>query len=102
MAHIPGELDYIDEISEASPEPANRDETNRAKLRIPSFVRNPAFWAITFSFLAGILFFGGMQYLRLARLADRRLAEGPFSASVDILAAPFTIAVGDTLTQKDL
>ena len=28
------------------------------------------------------------QYLRLARMADRRLAEGPFSMSTEILASP--------------
>src|ERR1700677_1936520 len=32
------------------------------------------------------------QYLRLARLADRRLAEGPFAMSTVILSAPETIA----------
>jgi penicillin-binding protein 1B len=42
------------------------------------------------------------QYLRLARLADRRLAEGPFAMSTVILSAPETIAAGDAVTLKDL
>ena len=43
-----------------------------------------------------------MQYLRLARMSDHLLAEGPFSSSTDILAAPETIAVGDALTPEGL
>ena len=35
-----------------------------------------------------------VQYLRLARMADRRLGEGPFSTSTEILSAPETIAPG--------
>jgi transcription-repair coupling factor (superfamily II helicase) len=35
-------------------------------------------------------------------MADRRLAEGPFSMSTEILSAPETIAAGDSLTLNDL
>jgi penicillin-binding protein 1B len=42
------------------------------------------------------------QYLRLARMADRRLGEGPFSTSTEILSAPETIAPGDSLTLNGL
>src|ERR1022692_3664971 len=40
-------------------------------------------------------------YLRLARMIDRRLAEGPFSASTEILATPQTMSVGETMTPKE-
>src|SRR6185369_27741 len=43
-----------------------------------------------------------MQYLRLARMSDHLLAEGPFSSSTNILAAPETIATGDLLTPEGL
>jgi penicillin-binding protein 1B len=43
-----------------------------------------------------------VQYLHLARMADRRLAEGPFAMSTEILSAPETVAVGDTVTVEDL
>jgi len=42
------------------------------------------------------------QYLRLARLTDRRLADGPFSMAHEILSAPETIAAGDSLAPADL
>jgi len=96
MAHIFGELDQLEEVQETPP------ENKQWKRHIPAFLQRPAFWAITLSFFAGLVFFAGMQYLRLARMADRRLAEGPFSASLDILATPLTVTAGDTLTQRDL
>jgi len=42
------------------------------------------------------------EYCRLAHMADRRLAEGPFSMATEILAAPETVAVGESLTPNDL
>lgn len=42
------------------------------------------------------------QYLRLAHLADRRLADGLFSMSNEILSAPEIIAAGDSLSANDL
>ena len=42
------------------------------------------------------------QYNRLARITDRRLAAGPFSASTEILAAPETIATGTSLAPEDV
>ena len=48
------------------------------------------------------LFVIAMQYRRLARMSDQLLAEGPFSSSTDILAAPETIATGDLLTPEGL
>ena len=65
-----------------------------ARLRIPAAVAAGAFLAILVSLV--------VQYLHLARMADRRLAEGPFSMSTVILAAPETIAVGESLTVDDL
>jgi len=102
MALFSEELDQIDTAEEAPPQPSKGNETHVPKLRLPAFIRNPAFWAVTLSFVAGLVFFGSLQYLRLARLADRRLAEGPFSSSLDILSAPLAVGVGDTLSQQDL
>jgi penicillin-binding protein 1B len=39
---------------------------------------------------------------KLTRMVDRRLAEGPFSTSTDMLAAPRTVSVGDPLRPEDL
>jgi penicillin-binding protein 1B len=52
-------------------------------------------------FLIGLGFLA-VQYLRLSRTIDGRLAEGPFSMSTNILSAPETIAAGDGLTEGDL
>jgi penicillin-binding protein 1B len=61
--------------------------------------------------IAALIVFGVMlaipillvvQYLRLARMADRRLADGPFSMSTEILSAHETISAGDSLTVNDL
>ncbi|HYW44584.1 MAG TPA: hypothetical protein VE959_17115 [Bryobacteraceae bacterium] len=45
---------------------------------------------------------GLLLYVRLAWIIDQRLAEGPFSASADILAAPGMLAVGETIAPTDL
>lgn len=58
--------------------------------------------AVALSFIAGLVFFGALQYRKLAQMADESLAEGPFSASTDILAAPETISVGDPLSPDSL
>jgi penicillin-binding protein 1B len=65
-----------------------------ARLRTPAYVTAGVFLAILVSLV--------VQYLHLARMADRRLADGPFSMSTVILAAPETIAVGESLTVDDL
>jgi len=41
-------------------------------------------------------------YLRLGRTIDDRLADGPFSAAVDILSAPQELTPGDPLTAKEV
>jgi penicillin-binding protein 1B len=64
------------------------------KWRTPALVASGVFLAMLLLLVA--------QYLRLARMADRRLAEGPFSMSTEILSAPETIAAGDALTMNDL
>ena len=60
--------------------------------------------AVTIASLLATLaiLFCGFEYVRLAVIADRRLASGPFSTSIDIYSAPETIAVGETLTPADL
>jgi penicillin-binding protein 1B len=73
--------------------------------RLPQHVRKPAVWGVALAViggLGGLLFLVTMQYLRLARMSDHLLAEGPFSSSTDILAAPETIATGDALTPEEL
>jgi penicillin-binding protein 1B len=69
--------------------------------RVKQYLRNPKVYVPLGLFLA-LFAFTVVQYLRLARMADRRLAEGPFALSTEILSAPQTIAVGDTLTVQDL
>ena len=58
--------------------------------------------AITASFFAGVLFFGGIVYKRLARMADQRLEEGAFAGTVNIFAAPDRIGLGDSFTPRTL
>jgi penicillin-binding protein 1B len=41
-------------------------------------------------------------YLRLARITDHLLADGPFSGSADILTAPLRLAVGEPITAKEV
>jgi penicillin-binding protein 1B len=57
-----------------------------------------------FSLCVGLLLLlaGLIQYARLGRTIDRRLAEGPFSASADILTAPRTLSVGEPVTALDV
>ena len=64
------------------------------KLTVASIVILGVFLAVVSLFV--------VQYLRLARMADHRLAEGPFAMSTKILATPETIAVGEPLTANDL
>ena len=65
-------------------------------------LRKPVIYGVAIAVIGGLCFIVGMQYLRLAKMTDERLAEGPFSSSTDILAAPETIAAGDTLTPESL
>jgi penicillin-binding protein 1B len=58
--------------------------------------------AVTLGVFAAIFLLLVVEYWRLARIADRRLAEGPFSMSTEILASPKTIAVGESLTANEL
>jgi penicillin-binding protein 1B len=58
-------------------------------------------YAVLGLFVAFLAFFT-VEYLRLARMIDRRLAEGAFSTSTDILSAPETLAAGDALAESDL
>jgi len=99
MAQIPGAVDQLEEAVDAPESPIAPPPQS---VRIRSFLRRPAVWGVALSFIAGLFFFGGMQYLRLARMADRRLAEGPFAQSLDILATPHTISAGDTISEADL
>jgi penicillin-binding protein 1B len=71
-----------------------------SRLAIPRWLKVAA-CAVLALFLATVGFLT-VQYLRLARIADQRLSEGPFSASTNILSAPETIGVGDTGTLDDL
>ena len=58
---------------------------------------------VILGFAIALFVFLGIQYLRrLARLADRRLAEGPFAMTTKIFSAPSAVAVGDPITQDDL
>ena len=67
---------------------------------LPKRLRIAAF--VTLGVFAAVLLLLAVEYLRLARMADRRLAEGPFSMSTEILAPPKTIAVGESLTANEL
>jgi penicillin-binding protein 1B len=67
---------------------------------LPKKWRTPAYVAIGVFLVIFLLMV--VDYLRLARMADRRLAEGPFALSTEILAAPETIAVGESMTANDL
>jgi penicillin-binding protein 1B len=44
----------------------------------------------------------GFDYLRLANRIDRRLARGPFSATVDIYYQPTSVTVGDNLSAEQV
>jgi penicillin-binding protein 1B len=65
-------------------------------------LRSPALWLPVLLAIIGFLTFADMQYLRMARIADRGLAAGPFSSSTNIFAAPEIVAVGATLTPEGL
>jgi penicillin-binding protein 1B len=52
-----------------------------------------------FGVIVGLCIF---EYVRLGRMIDRRLAEGPFSGSNNILASAETISVGESLTAEEL
>ena len=41
-------------------------------------------------------------YIRIAGLTERRLAEGPFSASTDILTAPRTLSAGEPIAAAEV
>jgi penicillin-binding protein 1B len=43
-----------------------------------------------------------IQYIKLGRKIDRRLAEGPFSGSTDILTAPRTLSAGEPITANEV
>ena len=58
-------------------------------------------WFILGVFLL-FMVIGLVAYARLGRTIDRRLAEGPFSASTDILTAPRMLSVGEPLTAQDV
>ena len=73
-------------------------------LRLPRRLCSPAVWGPALAValaIVSLLFLGAVQYRRLARMTDRLLAEGPFSSSTDILAAPETIATGDALAPEN-
>src|SRR5580765_8466435 len=70
--------------------------------RLPPRVRKPLLWGVAAAFAGLFVFLAVSQYLRLARMTDHLLAEGPFSSSTDILAASESIATGDALTPEDL
>ncbi len=67
---------------------------------LPEQFKSPGRLVLFFS-LSGLILLTG-QYLRLAGMADRRLADGPFSMSTEVLSAPETFAVGDPMTANDL
>jgi penicillin-binding protein 1B len=68
---------------------------------IPKWLQNRTTLAVLGA-CAIVLVFLIVQYLHLARMADRRLAEGPFSTSTEILASPEVVAIGEPLTVDDL
>src|SRR5581483_949186 len=43
-----------------------------------------------------------VAYVRLSRMADTRLADGPFSSSIDIYTSPETLWPGDPIAKEDL
>ncbi len=57
--------------------------------------------AIIFVFIGLLLSLTIVFYLRLSRFVDRRLEQGFFEGSADIFAAPFRIAVGDSLSASE-
>ncbi|MEO8595782.1 MAG: PBP1A family penicillin-binding protein [Candidatus Solibacter sp.] len=109
---MPRTLDAIDSLTPENQEQLPQEATPPAAPPDPAWNEPPrkrtrrfslrAVLAIGASFLAGLLFFGGIFYLRLARMTDRLLAEGAFSTSLDIFSAPETIGVGDTFTAESL
>lgn len=91
-----------EKIVAAEPGQEKRPVRRWTLAQLPRKLRNPAVWGVALAVISGLLFFVAVQYLRLARMTDRRLAAGPFSSSTDILAAPETIATGDALTLESL
>jgi penicillin-binding protein 1B len=88
-------------------EPANQSRWQRWwKLLSGLPQKLPKKWRTPVYVLAGLVLavitLTVVEYCRLARMADRRLAEGPFSMATEILAAPETIAVGESLSPNDL
>ena len=70
--------------------------------RLPPQGRNRIAWGVAFALFGWLAIAVTTQYLRLARMSDHLLAEGPFSSSTNILAAPETIATGDAITPEGL
>jgi hypothetical protein len=48
------------------------------------------------------LFIFCFYYMKFARLVDQRLTAGPFSDTIDIFAAPQTVAIGDAITPTEV
>ena len=48
------------------------------------------------------VFLFSFYYIRFALLVDLRLTAGPFSDTIDIFAAPHTLAVGDVITPTEV
>src|SRR5215831_9450093 len=89
------------ESAEAQSAPAvevpeeSRPIGKRILAQIPPRLRKPLLWGAVAALAGSFLFVVASHYLRLACMADQVLAEGPFSSSTDILAAPEIIATGD-------
>ncbi len=60
-------------------------------------------FAAAFALLFAVaVFILGHSYEKFARVIDRRLANGPFSDTLNIFTAPDTVATGDSLTEDEL
>src|SRR5258708_39839706 len=82
-------------------EPAVPEINPEGPQKRPGFFyrREGRIFAITaLSILAAVSILFGFFYIKFARMIDTRLAEGPFSNTINVLTAPRTVAVGDAVT----
>ena len=101
-SEVRGESADVERVPEAEIDREVRPIGRWTLPRLPRHLRNLAVLGLALAAIGWLLFMFTMQYLRLARMSDHLLAEGPFSCSTDILAAPETIATGDALTPESL
>ena len=103
-AHGHAKCSFVQRVQEQSEQLDVVDATPPEEGR-PDFLHRPAGRNAVIGALAAFVLIIALftsTYLKYARLIDRRLKAGAFSQSVNIYAAPETLAVGDPLTAAQI